>query len=67
MIEKGKQDEGDLEHALTLLAKHGSMQAARVDALEWIEVAKSAMANLPQAPLREMLIDLADYVVARVK
>ena len=67
VIEKGKQDEGDLEHALTLLAKHGSMQAARVDALEWIEVAKSAMANLPQAPLREMLIDLADYVVARVK
>ncbi|WP_417525016.1 polyprenyl synthetase family protein [Marinovum sp.] len=65
-IEKGQQDEGDLEHALALLNKHGTLEAARQDALAWAGKARAALTRLPEHPIRELLDDLADYVVARV-
>jgi octaprenyl-diphosphate synthase len=65
-IQKGKQQDGDLEEALRLIARHGTMEATRADALAWSEKAKTAMHRLPNHDLRETLIDLADYVVARI-
>lgn len=65
-IEKGDQREGDLDHALGLLAKHDAMEDARADALEWADKAKRALDVLPDHELRGMLRDLADYVVARI-
>ncbi|WP_353339970.1 polyprenyl synthetase family protein [Pelagimonas sp. KU-00592-HH] len=65
-IEKGKQDDGDLEHALSLLNKHDTLSATREDALAWAAKAKDAIATLPEHEIRSLLIDLADYVVARV-
>ena len=66
VIEKGDQREGDLEQALALMTAHGTLQATRAEALEWAAKAKAALDFLPPHPLREMLADLADYVVARV-
>lgn len=65
-IAKGQQAEGDLEQALAIMARHGAMQAARADALAWSAKAKAAIAELPDHPIRGMLSDLADYVVARI-
>ncbi|SPF77653.1 polyprenyl synthetase family protein [Pseudoprimorskyibacter insulae] len=65
-IEKGDQQDGDLEHAIALLHKHGTLEATRQDALAWAEKAKTAMAHLPESDFRSMLTDLADYVVARI-
>lgn len=65
-IERGKQEEGDLEHALSLLNKHGTLTATQADALEWADKAKAALAPLPAHEIRDMLSDLADYVVARI-
>ncbi|EDM73490.1 decaprenyl diphosphate synthase [Roseobacter sp. AzwK-3b] len=65
-IEKGRQEDGDLQHALDLLKKHGALEATRQDALSWAAKAKSAMDALPDHAVRGMLTDLADYVVARV-
>ncbi len=65
-IEKGDQREGDLETALSLMARHGAMEAARHDALHWSSRAQAALDHLPAHPIREMLHDLADFVVARV-
>lgn len=65
-IEKGKQEEGDLDHVLALLARHGSLEASRQDALGWSQVAKDALRDVPAGPLTDMLHDLADYVVARL-
>ncbi len=65
-IEKGRQDEGDLDEALRLIAKHGTMEATRVDAVAWAEKAKASLAPLPAHQIKDMLIDLADYVVARI-
>jgi octaprenyl-diphosphate synthase len=66
-IEKGQQEEGDLEHALALLREHGTLEETRAEAIVWAERAKTAMGRLPADPLRDMLVDLADYVVARVR
>lgn len=66
VIEKGDQREGDLDHALALMAKHGAMEAARVDALGWAKKAQDALAALPDHDLRQMLHDLSAYVVARI-
>ncbi len=67
VIEKGDQQEGDLEHALALIARHGTMAATRGEALNWSERAKASLRLLPDSDLRQMLIDLADFVVARVR
>jgi len=65
-IETGQQSDGDLEHALSLLTKHDALIDTRKDALDYIDQAKAAMARAPAHSLRDMLIDLADYVVARL-
>ena len=65
-IGKGRQEAGDLEQALDILHRHRALEAARADALAWSARAKAAMAELPSSDLREMLLELADYVVARV-
>jgi octaprenyl-diphosphate synthase len=66
VIEKGDQRDGDLAHAIALMAKHGAMEAARQEALMWAETARTALDLLPDHPLRAMLQDLAAYVVARI-
>ena len=65
-IEKGRQEDGDLDHALTLLHKHGTLQATQADALAWAAKAKSALEALPAHDVKDMLTDLADYVVSRI-
>ena len=65
-IAKGDQQDGDLEQAMAIMARHATMEAARQDALAWAAQAVSALDDLPDHPLREMLADLADYVVSRI-
>ncbi len=65
-IEKGDQRDGDLDQALRLMAKHGAMEAARDQALQWSATARAALERLPEHPLRAMLADLASYVVSRI-
>ncbi|MFC7702931.1 polyprenyl synthetase family protein [Plastorhodobacter daqingensis] len=66
VIEKGDQRDGDLEHAMSLLARHAALDETRAEAMAWAARAKDALAPLPDHPLRAMLVDLADYVVARI-
>lgn len=65
-IEKGRQQDGDLEHALTLMHKYRTLDATRKDANRWAAKAKDALAVLPDHDIRTMLTDLADYVVSRL-
>ncbi|MEM7472325.1 MAG: polyprenyl synthetase family protein [Pseudomonadota bacterium] len=65
-IEKGQQEEGDLETCLALLKKYGALEAARAEAFDWVEKAKAALTGVPDHAMKDMLSDLADYVVARI-
>ncbi len=66
VIEKGEQREGDLEHAIDLLNRHDALEDTRKDAVAWARRARNAIEALPGHPLRDILADLADYVVVRV-
>jgi octaprenyl-diphosphate synthase len=66
-IEKGQQQDGDLEHALSLLARHDTLNATRTEAIRWADVAKAALLDLPAGEIRDMLTDIADYVVKRIR
>ena len=66
VIEKGDQKDGDLDHALDLLAQHKAMEETKLEALAWAEKAKAALSILPDDPIRGMLSDIADYVVERI-
>ncbi len=65
-IEKGDQRDGDLEQALALMAKYQTLEATRQDAVAWADRAKTALDTLPPHDIRDMLRDLADYVVDRL-
>ncbi|KEO52958.1 polyprenyl synthetase family protein [Thioclava pacifica] len=67
VIEKGDQREGDLEHALDLMQANGALDETRAAALDWADRGRARLAVLPESDLREMLDDLADYVVARLR
>ncbi|CTQ32298.1 polyprenyl synthetase family protein [Jannaschia rubra] len=62
-LERGKSD--DLDRARAILASHGTLEETRIEALAWRDRAQAALARLPQSDLRDMLADLADYVVER--
>ena len=66
VIEAGKQEEGDLQQAIDLMQRHGTLAQTRAEALGWAEKAKVAVERLPSSELRDLLVGLADYVVARV-
>lgn len=66
VIEKGDQQTGDLEQAMAIMARHGAMAQARTDALTHAAQARAALSVLPDAPLRAMLEDLAEFVVSRI-
>ncbi len=65
-IGRGRQEEGDLDHALGLMAKYGTLDATRSDALGWANKAKASLDILPDHEIRTLLRDLADYVVSRL-
>ena len=65
-IEKGDQRDGDLEQAMSLLRRHGTLEETRAEAFGWSVRAQTALEVLPDHPLRDMMHDLADYVVARL-
>lgn len=65
-IARGDQLDGDLEHAMALMARHGTMESTRQTALAWADHAKRSLSPLPPHPLRDMLSDIADFVVQRV-
>ncbi len=66
VIEKGEQGEGDLETALGLMRRHGTLESTRETAYEHAARARGALDAVPAGKLRDILADLADFVVARL-
>ncbi|SFH13622.1 octaprenyl-diphosphate synthase [Palleronia marisminoris] len=66
-IGKGRQEEGDLDRAHQLLVETGALHSTRETALGWSGTAQEALRALPENPLRHMLHELADFVVARLR
>ncbi|PIB23225.1 farnesyltranstransferase [Amylibacter kogurei] len=65
VIEKGKQSDGDLETALSLLDKYNCLEDTKEQAIAYASQAKSALTNIPDSELKDILLELADFVVSR--
>ncbi|WP_299676251.1 polyprenyl synthetase family protein [uncultured Roseobacter sp.] len=65
-IEKGKQTEDDLDTAQALLRKHNALVDTASAARDWAAKAKASLAPLPAHDIKDMLSELADYVVERI-
>ncbi|WP_210530066.1 polyprenyl synthetase family protein [Rubellimicrobium arenae] len=64
-VGRGQVEAEDVERARAIMEAHGALDSTRAEAGMWVARAKAALERLPAHPLREMLADLADYVVAR--
>ena len=59
------QKDGDFEHALDLISKHGALQATLEAARTHAANAREALSGFPDNVWKTALIDLADFVVER--
>jgi len=66
VIERGDQRDGDLDAALAIIARRGTLEATRAEAMSWAARAREAAAALPPHPGRDMLADLSGFVVERI-
>ncbi|MDM7912539.1 MAG: polyprenyl synthetase family protein [Methanotrichaceae archaeon] len=55
----------EIEKALSILEKSGSIEYARSRAVELVEKGKRALDVLPDTPARDFLLELADYMISR--
>jgi len=66
VIGRGDQREGDLARAMSLMDAHRTLENTRATARDWAARARTALGPLPAHPLRDILRELCDYVVARI-
>ncbi len=64
-IEDGEIGDGDLEHALQLLEKHGAIAATIARAHDYGNKARAALATLEATPQRDALTEVVGFSIAR--
>lgn len=64
-IEKRKQEEGDLDHALGLIESHKSLADTLDRARHFGSIAKDALAIFPDVEYRRALTDIVDFAIER--
>jgi octaprenyl-diphosphate synthase len=66
VIERQRQEAGDLEEALALMARRDALIETANRAKAYADHAVDALDVVPPSPLRDAMAGLADYVVSRV-
>ena len=65
-IEASEQDGADLDHAMAIMARRGAIGATLRHAGRFVADAKAALKVFPDSPVRQALLDVADFTVSRV-
>ncbi len=65
VISRGRQLEGDLETALSILHSRGILEQVQVESVSWSVTAKQYLELLPEGPIRNQLADLAAFSANR--
>ncbi|MDM7850227.1 polyprenyl synthetase family protein [Pseudochrobactrum kiredjianiae] len=65
-IEQGNNDDEALQKAIGLMTKHGSIADTVQRARHFGEIARDALAPLPQTTQKDALIDVIDFCISRV-
>ncbi len=66
-IERQEQEEGDLETALALMAKHNVIAGTVEKARMYGDIAKHVLGGFPDGALRRAMIDVVDYTLRRAR
>jgi octaprenyl-diphosphate synthase len=64
-IERGDAADGDLEHALSLMAKHRALEDTIGRARHYGAMAKDALALFPASPMKQALEQTVEFCIAR--
>jgi octaprenyl-diphosphate synthase len=64
-LEDLDQRDGDLEHAMALLDRHGAIEQTLERADQFGEAARQALARFPWSRHKQAMLDLVDFAVAR--
>jgi octaprenyl-diphosphate synthase len=64
-VERLEQQDGDLERAIALMEKHGSLADTIARARHYGEVARDALGIFPDCPLKQAMIDVIDFCIER--
>lgn len=65
-IEQGNNDDASLQQAISLMTKHGSIADTVQRARHFGEIARDALAPLPQSAQKQALIEVIDFCISRV-
>jgi octaprenyl-diphosphate synthase len=66
-IEELDQHDDDLEEAMRLMVKCDAIRATLERAAWFVRQAKAALGVFPDSPLRQALLDVADFTVRRAR
>ena len=64
-LEHGDMAEGDLDHAIGLMAKHRAIEDTVSRARHYGAIAKDALALFPAAPMKQALEDAVEFAIER--
>ncbi|CAA7620550.1 polyprenyl synthetase family protein [Magnetospirillum sp. UT-4] len=64
-VERLEQQDGDLEKAIALMEKHGSLADTVARARHYGEVARDALGIFPDTPVKQAMIDVIDFCIER--
>ena len=64
-VERLEQQDGDLDHAIALMERHGALADTVARARHYGEVARDALAIFPDGPVRQAMCDVIDFCIER--
>lgn len=65
VVENEDRSDGHVEKAISAINRSGAVEGAVAEARRFVKEARSALAGLPNLPVKQSMLDLADFVVSR--
>lgn len=65
VVENEDRSEAMVDYAIDLVNRSGSVERANFDARHFVDEAKASLSGFPDVPIKQSLLNLADFVVRR--
>ena len=65
-LEDLEQQDGDLDHAMALMRRHGALDDAMAEARGFGAAARAALAAFPYVPFKAALLEAVDFCLDRL-
>lgn len=65
VVENEDRSDGLVEQAISMINASGAVERANFEAKQFVDEAKASLTGFPDVPIRQSLLELADFVVRR--